>query len=295
MRLFGDEAQWMERLPKEWLEPWAEKVALVNAYSERPAGVAPEDCVAVTHYMGHEEVVQYWAENQVHHLVQYPHEPFGESLILAARIICEPEKLVVNPWNSLWTPKGMTGSTDDEVEVWRFPFRSSTQKDEILESVTQTILSIKKSSRLATAVSFICDEFFTNAIYWGPRNITRQSTFAKLRRLAYEYPEGYTSEMFISRKGNRVLLGCLDPFGTLEIEGVVKRFAECSSKGVGHAIDLNGISAGIGLYMAFMQSPKTIVMVQEGQATLTAVEFPLDTDFKSIDVLPKNFHFHKFK
>ena len=110
------------------------------------------------------------------------------------------------------------------------------------------------------------------------------------RSSAVEMEPGAHAELFMASDGQILLLGCEDPYGTLQPPKVLNKLRDCYSFGVSQAINFGQGGAGIGCFLMMEQSSSYFLMANPGIKTTVMTCLPLGVPVRVSSAIPKNLH-----
>lgn len=153
------------------------------------------------------------------------------------------------------------------VEAETVEINSSTQKDEVLESVRAYAEKIGLSRRFAGAFTNVADEFFTNAVYNAPTDAAGHARYSHLPRTETVVLEpGSEVQLSFCCDGRRVGISSSDPFGSLTQAQVLSYLAKCFRRGPDQIDEKSG-GAGLGFYYLFDALSHLVVNIAPGRRT----------------------------
>lgn len=207
----------------------------------------------------------------------------------------KPENFLHFPISTALSPGDVGVRAEREHLVAEFRFNSSEQKTEILEGLVRAMkLKCYRETFVSDAV-IVADELFTNAIYNAPYVHPVSGEAKKMsRELKVSYDGGKSGRLFLGADESRLLIGCADPFGSLDIKHFLSKIQESVVKGPGVTIDLSsGGGAGLGSFMIFSAVASLYIGVWPGKATVICGIFPYELNNRRRAQLGKHLHWLK--
>lgn len=292
MIIVGNQPEWEKLVSEMTLKRWPDDVYLIDIATGFPEGIDPGRCIVVSDRLSHSQVIEISHAGNIRHIVQFSHLDFEEEINLSARMICQPDHFLADVIHPLFGIENIDG-TQAQLWVKSYPFSSSKQKNGILNSMRTDVSGFTNSS-IAQFIISVADEMYTNAIFWGPQKMNRQSKFAKLRRdKEVRFNEGVQGELRLVRNTKKIYVGCTDPFGSLESERILGRLNDCYQKGVSSVINLDAVGiggTGIGFYLMCEQGTNLVIGVKKNTVTHVFCEIPLRVSLSKFANMPKNLH-----
>ena len=138
----------------------------------------------------------------------------------------------------------------------------------------------------------ISDELFTNALFNAPFG-DLDSTLDRTTLVVLN-PE-MAAEIIVGNTQDRILIGCIDVFGTLNCENLLERIYKGFSGGIGQALNMETGGAGIGILRMVDLSSDIYVVVEKDKRTLVACSFMLKRSSRKTRETGKNFYFQSFQ
>ncbi|MGE3682779.1 MAG: hypothetical protein AB7G93_13725 [Bdellovibrionales bacterium] len=252
-----------------------------------------EPTIGICKDLGADKMVGIASEYGIWHLV---HEtpPHYESDVKTAEImLTQLETFLKYPASSILTPE--TAGTEQEQKLLSFDkqFSCADQKLETVEGLESHLLNWKRSKHFKSEVLLAADELFTNAIYNAPYVGDSQNPTSVPRTKEYgNNPDIRPARIFLACDGTRLLIGCEDSYGSLNIDTLIERLKVCLQQGAEAAIRWTDGGAGLGTYMILRSALAYYVGVLEGKKTVVCCTYPLT---HSRMEMVRNLHFARDK
>ena len=251
-----------------------------------PDGWLPKDCVAVAGGESVERSISEMLGTGIWQVVQGDKQNLEKQVSVASVVIEKPDSLFESPAEKILK------SGKGEFHKKRWLFRSSNEKGSVLESIDEYLKGIKGANALREAVRQVADEFYTNALFNGPfggAEVTLdRSTVVVLNADSM-------AELIIAHNDDQMFVGCIDMFGTLDCESLLKTLNLAYKRGVGKSINWGEGGAGIGFLRVLSLSNDLYVISEEGSKTLVGCTFFIGKSPKTSRTSPKNIHFQRYK
>ncbi len=242
-----------------------------------------EECVKVLEGETIPQCLDYMEKTRVWNMVQSDSRQFEDRLLLVARLIHHPESFLKWPsqevFNSIVVEK-------------KWEFRTSTEKMRVLNSLRNYLGSIAGAKAIVESVVLAADELFTNAIYNAP---FVDANYTLDRATVVVLDSEKSAQLLIAHDHERIFLACLDEFGTLNCEALIKTVQNCLKIGVSKSINLDVGGAGIGIFRVVDLSSEFFAVVEKENRTLVGCSFLLGKSSKQIRLSPKSFYFQIFQ
>lgn len=169
-----------------------------------------------------------------------------------------------------------------EFNVFRERFDAHEKKHRLLKSLNEFVLTLKRSNGILLPALSIGDELYTNAAKnaWDREQIPWEDQPRRSGEI----------EFFAAASETRLLLGCRDSFGFLEIDTLIDRIAVCLRNGVADSILKQSWGAGIGAFYVFDAAKSVYIGVNPGVESLVCAALPLGIRPREAEDITKNIH-----
>ena len=271
-----------------------QKIPVVSVGEVFPRNNDAKICLGVCEGEPQEIIVPWMASTGVRHVVQTSHPEFErevqssiEMMNESFNIFEDPVKVILRSCSRADIISGRPNSAYAEVK-----FRSSKQKDQILEKVRAFLDASPKSNTIFDAVITSTDEMISNAIYNAPVD-ENNVHFLKDRDRSEktEMPGASEAKIFMAHDGRWLVVGCIDPYGSLYPSQLMSHLARSYEAGADAVmnVDMPG-GAHIGTRMMLDMCIGFYVAVEEGVRTLVALTFPFGKSNRQMGKMPKAVH-----
>jgi hypothetical protein len=270
----------VENSLKKFLNPrWTDPLSLKNI----------ESLVKVSNELTALEVIELALNPDFRHVVQTSSLFFKDEVNAAAEMIRSPNSFLKSPLRCL-LPSAC--SSEEELRGFEFEFNTNGQKLEMIEKFEKYCRTISDSEAFLQNSNLIADELFTNAIYNAPFN-DAENTCPGRKRGSEEIamPSKKSGRIFSGRHQNRFIIGCEDPFGTLNIKRNFERIKACLVNGATDMIQFGEGGAGLGSYLIYTSSVSLYVGVKKGEKTVVCSLLPLGVGDLKRNEMPKSIHY----
>ncbi|MEZ4871877.1 MAG: hypothetical protein R2827_06465 [Bdellovibrionales bacterium] len=230
-------------------------------------------------------------ESNLMHIIQPEKFDFIHELNSSALMTADPELFFKYPASSILSPIHVGPEAEERFVFVDYEFNKSSEKHAALILLEVELEKFTSNQSLITTMRSLADEMFTNAIYNAPfvENVSIQG---EDRGKVIDLPEDKKSRILLARDEQRLIIACVDPFGSLKIPRLINKVYGCFKDGAASQIQMDSKKgAGIGTFMLFDASPSTYVAVSPNQTTIFACVLPLNMSARKIQELPKSFHF----
>jgi len=251
--------------------------------------VKPQNVVVVTDKNLYDGNIQLF-EVGFEHCVQSTRDDFANELLASSLMALRPESFMKDPipffFNGFQTSEMATASG----RHFKVNFSSSGESSTILQELEKFLTKNNEMASLKDICVQAADEMISNAVFNAPMRPGGTRPNVRLPRNQDVFiPDSKYATLFSCFSENRVIIGCADPFGSLEKRPFLNHlrsvFAEVSA-----SVRMTGESAGLGLKFLIENAANVYVLVNPGKQTLIACGFLLE-GLKANAGASKHLHF----
>lgn len=239
------------------------------------------------------EVLNLALQTDFKHICQTSHATFANDLNTAAYLSDEKNRFLDFPVTTILSPSSISRENEKRLLTFEFTFNAAIQKSEILRGFDYTLRKLKVSNSVLTDAIIIADELVTNAVFNAPfvdASNSRSGLSRDMREAKMHV--GKSARIFLGSDESRIVIGCKDPYGSLNVNKFFERIKRCYDTGVARNMNMTGgAGAGIGSFMIFNACDSFYVFVEQGKSTMVCCTLPLKMSSRKRDVLPKNLHY----
>ena len=255
---------------------------------------APVDssCVGIAEALEPEQLLDLAVDSKLNHVCQKSGHLFDEDIQSANCMIENDESYFKFPVSTILAPQSVSVESEKSLLMLNAQFSSSAEKQSVLGNLTSLLVSKGIAKTVLDDVVAVADEFYTNAIFNAPfvdmnthnnPGISRNSLDIKLQ-------DGKQARLFLAQDAKRLVIGCEDPFGSLDLTRYLTKVRSTYQKGPGAAINFGPGGAGIGSYIIFNAGSSLSFGVWPGRATLLCCVIPLGMSNRKRILLSKHIH-----
>lgn len=251
------------------------------------------DKIAIRDMLLPGEVISEAIAQNVSHVCQASHPYFIQDLNVAALMLGRPEIFIQNPIASiLSTTTVQQQATSDKHKILEFVFDRAEQKMSLMQRVEVALSAMTVSASVMSDALIIADELFTNAVYNAPFvDLDNTRHGASRDDQSTKMHEGKFGIFFMGSDTNRVVLGCRDMYGSLNLQKLFARIHKCYDTGIAESMNMSGGGAGIGSFMVYNAASSYFVVIEEAVSTMICGVLPLKMGSSRRQELPKNLHY----
>jgi len=226
----------------------------------------------------------------VNHVCQ-DENPFSKTEIKTAEIMLkDPHAFLKSPVSCILFPEHVQTANEDAVVMWKRDFSKAAEKRQTLQDLKVEMAQKNVNNSTSSDILLIADELFTNAIFNAP--FAAEDISPKVSRTDHSIcmKSGDHGTLFMTCTDDRIIVGCRDPYGQLEIEKLLTRIRDCYKEGVAKKMNMGEGGAGIGSFMIFDSVSNYYAAVHKEKTTLLAVSIPLKMSSRKRAEVYKNLH-----
>lgn len=226
------------------------------------------------------------------HLCQKKGHLFAKEVESSNYLIASPESYLEFPVSTILSPTHLNKAAERALISDEFKFDSSNEKQVVLENVVKALQSKSFPQTIVDSVVAAADEFFTNAIYNAPFVDLKTHKNPGLNRKNTEIrlSGGKFARLFLAHDEGRLVLGCEDPFGSLNLLNYLKSIKATYTRGPAATMNFGPGGAGIGSYIIFNAGASLYFGVWPGRATILCCVVPLGMSNRQRIQMPKHLH-----
>jgi hypothetical protein len=225
--------------------------------------VSPSDLIRVAH------------GTKIRHLVQKTNPHFDTECVTAEAMILHPQRFLADPLNTIF-------GTRSERAEFALTLQVTSKKSSVLTQFGDFVANLPRSRTIWDQSLLVADELFTNSAKngWDP----------SVKPFATPPQFQGSIDFFAQADTKRLVIGCRDSFGTLDVWSVIARIANCYEKGLADSIQRGSAGAGIGSFMVFESCLSYYLAVEKNCQTVVCVALPLGYSRRAGAGLAKNIH-----
>jgi hypothetical protein len=275
----------------------ARKIAEIPPWTcDLTAGVNPpgvdSSCIGVGEALTPEQMLQMVVDGNVEHVCQKSGHLFDKEMLSAETMVRSPESYLEFPAATILSPHDLNEAAEKKLLLVDQPFNCSSQKQVILTLVTDAMQAKGISQTIMDDVVAVADELFTNAIFNAPfvDKTTHINPGVSRSGLDITLENGKTGRLFLAHDESRLVIGCRDPFGSLELKRYMARILATYQQGAAATINFGSGGAGIGSYIIFNAGSSLYFGVWPGAATQLCCVVPLGVSNRKRIQFSKHVH-----
>lgn len=271
--------------------PLKELIASTKAFSFDKEEVTPgldlKNHVAIGEHIDTAQFLEAFLNNNLSNIVQTSNDDINYELFIASIILKKPRLFLNNPLTVLNSKE----SSATAMNVWQENFNSTEHKEKVLEGVKKFTSQNKSMERLSENILIIIDELFSNALFNAPVDDDGYRIYKNMSRSEnVKYPGNKNAKIFAINTNKDLFIGCIDPWGSVDRDGICKSMSEAYT---GRVAD-KGKGAGLGLRMMLDRSRSLYLLSEANQRSLVCCHMRLNVSLKKVENVPKQFHINCF-
>lgn len=228
----------------------------------------------------------------IRHICQSSHPFFTENLNTAALLMKNESAFKNYPVSSILKPSVVGEVAERSLLFYEVEFQESNQKHDILADIESLISARGVIKSVAADALNIADELFTNAIYNAPfvdkdnnpSDVSRGEANVKLSG-------GKKARLFMGADERRLVMGCSDQYGSLNLLKLFERIKNCYDHGVAENMNMHGGGAGIGSFLVYNSAMSYFALTETGSFTQICCTLPIKISGRARSEMQKNLHF----
>lgn len=219
------------------------------------------------------------SQHQANHIVDEKALNFESEKLIAENMILHPVEFLNQPIEYLLP--------ESEAEFsFQMKCSSTENKRHALGQIEMFVRAVPGTKSIATDAIAALDEMYTNAsknsgVFYSKVDAQGQLLQARAGKV----------EVFARASKNHLLVGCVDTYGLLKIDSLMKKILGCYENGVAQSINMNQeAGAGIGSFLVYNSSMSYYLAVEPNKKTIIFCAFPLGVRTKHLNSFAKCLH-----
>lgn len=249
-------------------------------------------CIGVSENLEPSQVLDLAIDSGLEHICQRSGHFFDEEVRSANCIIESPESYRTFPIATILTPEDLNDQSERALLCMERHFDSSLQKHDVLTELNNAMQSKGLSQTIVEDIIAVSDELYTNAIFNAPfvDRHTQKNPGVSRNTSEVKLEGGKFARLFLAHDENRLLVGCEDPYGSLNLNRYLKKIRNTYQRGPAAAINFGPGGAGIGSYIIFNAGSSLYFGVWPGHVTIVCCLVPLGMSNRKRVQLAKHVH-----
>lgn len=266
---------------------------LVSSAESNLGKTHTKQTVLVTDLASPEEILAYSLDKGFSQIVQTDSNYFESDLKSSAVLALQPHAIKDFPISIILDPHNYGLGPEVRLRILNEEFSKAKDKYQLLQKLEVECKKLSKSVGLIADVITVADELLTNAIFNAPFVDLGNTAPGESR----ENPEvgmgnGNTGTFFVGADAERIVIGCRDPYGSLNASKLFTRIRNCYVRSVAASINMDSKGgAGIGSFMVFNSSTSYFVAVEKQKITVICAVIPIKGSNRTRQESPKNLHY----
>lgn len=255
-------------------------------------GIGPQDQpgdIVLVDRAPHVSVLSLCAENGVKHVVQKSNISSTNEIDFSSEMIQSPGGFFQFPLSCIFGQRNPDLQTELRIARIYTAVEQYSDRNTIISNFRTLVQSLTSSPALLNDVLLVVDETLTNAIYNAPYTAgnkkSRTSQDDDVRIDPRKKPV-----LFAGHDKERIVVGCRDSYGSLNINELVRRIKGCYENNISEMINYGEGGAGIGSFLMFNSCASMYIGVDSGYSTTICCSFPFNLSATKRSEMPKNIH-----
>jgi hypothetical protein len=249
-------------------------------------------CVGVTEGLEPEGLLGFAVDHNLKHICQKNGHLFDQEIKSSVAMIESEDNYFNFPAGTILTPHDLSATSERALITTETYFDNSNQKSAILGNITSALQAKAFPQTIIDDVIAVSDEYFTNAMFNAPfvDMNTHKNPGVSRNSLDIKLADGKQGRIFLAHDANRLVIGCQDPYGSLNLNRYLSKVRSTYQRGPAAAINFGPGGAGIGSYIIFNAGSSLYFGVWPGHSTLLCCVLPLGLSNRKRIQLSKHVH-----
>ncbi len=272
------------------------KQSALQAWEQEVSGASTTpvngQCIGVAEAMAPEETLQVVIELGFKHVCQKSGHDFAKEMNVARLMIEQNESFFSFPIAGVLDPSNLTAANESRLLHIDFKFTSSLEKPRLMNLIEELKTKLNISQTTYDDIVSVSDELFTNAAFNAPLVdvTTQRNGDAPRYNQEVKMAEGHFGRFYIAEADGRLLIGCLDTYGSLDLPRYFNKINATYMRGPAATMNFGRGGAGIGSYLIFNASASLYAAVWTGRYTIMSCVIPLGLSNRKRSQLAKHLH-----
>ncbi len=237
------------------------------------------------------QVLSMCFDKTAEHVVQKSNLQTDTELKLSSYTTDSPEMFIKFPLSVIMGVEKPSAETEKEKLGISYFLTEPLEKEMVLEKLEEFIGLYCKRHSIIADIRLAADELITNSLFNAPYvNMENSNSNMERDNSKISIDPLKKPHIFAGHDQNRVIIGCTDFYGRLNISKLIERIKLCYINNPGEMINYETGGAGIGSYMIFDSCMSYYVAVDPGVTTTLCCAFPINMSAKERNEVPKNVH-----
>ncbi len=271
-----------------------------NVFSDKIGDTKYFDAISFYQAMDDHEVMAFASHSKINHILNIEDPIVTKHLVLSFLMITQSQLFHTDPFAAItsifladeraidnFLTKGEADFPDD-LSSLRVSFCSSSEKEDVLETVSEALNEIPGASRHRSEIVLMVDELFTNALYNAPTTLMGNISKDRKNMVVLGSAREAVIQIAYDKKLKRAYIGCTDLFGTLAPSALIDKVYQTYNKGVESSLSFASGGAGIGVRLLFEKAESMSICVQKEEKS--CLIFSIDLSQKKGGVSKKSLH-----
>ena len=279
-------------------ERWREKIELKDLDEKMLIARSGEAIIGIASDADPTQLLDLALNSGLKHVCQFSNLHLERELNTSASMLVSPEGFITHPLSTILSPTLATDKNEQGLRQFEMKFSKAAEKQELLAKLDEFLRQHIRADSLIDELKSVVDELFTNAVYNAPFTDHSTGDLNEMDRTdnTVAMPAGNEGVIFAGTLDKQIVVGCTDPFGSLKIEGLLRRILKCYEDGVANSMRMDGKGgAGIGSYMVYNTAASYYVGVEPGISTTVCCSLPTNMSSRKRGQIAKNMHFFEIK
>lgn len=239
-------------------------------------------------------VLDYCLNKKINHFVQKSNILHNKEISVSESMNTDPNLFSNFPLSVIHGERNPTPQTEKLLKKVSFEVENVLDKIKLLSEIEGLVSGVTKSTSLMHDILNTVDELFTNAVYNAPYvNFDNEKSGIDRNFENAVFETNKKPYLFAGYDQERIIVGCKDQYGSLNIEKLLSRIKNCYESNISRVINYGSGGAGIGAYLIFESSCSLYLNVNKGKHTLICCSFAYKLNATSRSQIPKNLHIYK--
>ena len=259
--------------------------------ADDPSNLNTTAPIVVCDSLGSEYVLSLFSRSKIQHIIQKSNLNHQSEIQISATMLQSPDQFRQFPLSTILGVHNPTSDSEAQLAEVNHQLSHPDEKSLVLDQIEKWVAESNHQRSIANDVRLIADELISNSIFNAPYVDFENSFSGPTRdKNKISIDPAKKPRVFIGRDHDRLIVGCQDFYGTLNVNRVIERIRICYESNPGQVMNFGTGGAGIGSFMVFDSCSSLYIAVEVGVSTTICCALPLKMSAVRRKKIPKNLH-----
>ncbi len=238
-------------------------------------------------------VLSLYTKRNIKHVIQKSNISSEIEIKAASTMLIAPQQFINFPLSTIFGYENPNQTQENLLAEYSFDMSDVDQKTGYLDLLEEYVQTHCHSKSISIEVRAVADEVITNSVFNAPF-VDMDNSFSGPTRDKGKVMIDPLKQphCFMGRDSQRLIFGCKDYYGRLNVRKIIARIQLCYLNNPGQLINYGPGGAGIGSFIIFDSCVSLYIAVDANKSTTICCAFPLNMSARQRNLVPKNLHIY---